>query len=504
MKIFKRIIILIIVFTAFGWIYYEGAVSGKTSESFQSSTKDIINNQSRIPLNNSSNNVLFKVRKVYNTPNEIIKVYNDFLVFEGNTPYNQAETIVTADFNNPDVLFGSAMTICQTKNCGEILKNLGFYVSTNGGANWSGSDQLWNESAWIGDPSPIIDANGRLILTYLEVTENGNNLIASYSTDGGANFSDPVTIASHSSTQNPDKNMAATEDNSFTTIPRSFVAWTNWAATPFPRIELSYTTNGGVNWVSRIPVISNPQKTCMGVDISTAPSGDIYLIWSEIGTGGDELEDYACFAISTDRGDNWNPTENIFDRNGPFPFTRYEICVNGYTRIAVDKSSFGTRSGWIYVVTGEKGIYSAEDPDIIFHRSTDGGSTWSGGIRVNQDNPSESNYQWLPAICLDENGGIDIVYFDDRDRASGDPVNVYLSRSTDGGNNWTDVRISSSGHTPEGIPEIRTCNSTSNSGYWAGDYIGITSSNGNVIPFWADNRTGRYQVYCALVEIDKK
>jgi len=316
-----------------------------------------------------------------------------------------------------------------------------------------------------------------------------------------ASFSSPVLIAAYSAnTQNPDKNFAAAEENILVTYPRSYVAWTN--ADQNSRIEFSYTTNGGNNWHSPIQ-INSPSGACIGVDISTAPNGNIYLIWTELGTG--DNENFAGFGTSTNRGDDWNVTTNVFDRNGVFPFTRYDFCPNGFTRIAVDKNIFGSRSGWIYVVSGENGISPAgDDPDIVLHRSTDGGLNWSSGIRVNQDQLNNDAYQWFPAICVDENGDVNVIFYDDRTGSDPPTANIYLARSTDGGNNWTEYLISSESHEPEGIPGSRQCAGSSGGTWRAGDYIGITTANGHLIPFWSDNRSGRYQIYSVIIEILKK
>lgn len=45
----------------------------------------------------------------------------------------------------------------------------------------------------------------------------------------------------------------------------------------------------------------------------------------------------------------------------------------------------------------------------------------------------------FPSIKVDENGGLNIVYYDNRNSA--DSVDVYLSRSTDGGSTWSDYRV---------------------------------------------------------------
>ena len=86
----------------------------------------------------------------------------------------------------------------------------------------------------------------------------------------------------------------------------------------------------------------------------------------------------------------------------------------------------GSRNGWLYIVTTDKNITPAgSDPDIILHRSTDSGQTWSDGIRVNQDQLNNGKIQYFPAIDIDNTGAINIIYYDDRNTSS-DSAEIFI------------------------------------------------------------------------------
>lgn len=159
--------------------------------------------------------------------------------------------------------------------------------------------------------------------------------------------------------------------------------------------------------------------------------------------------------------------------------------------MAIDKSG-GSRNGWIYIVTAEKNLSPAgSDPDIVIHRSTDGGATWSSGIRVNQDAFNNSKEQYMPCIMVDQVGTVNVVYYDNRNTTS-DSTQVFVSRSLDGGTTWSDVQVSDHTFKPLTISGAAT-------GY-QGDYIGITEGpNGTIWPYWADNISGIYQAWTAKV-----
>jgi hypothetical protein len=200
--------------------------------------------------------------------------------------------------------------------------------------------------------------------------------------------------------------------------------------------------------------------------------------------------------MSTNGGTTWTIRENAFDVNGingSFP-QKGNIRVNGLPRMDVDKSG-GARNGWIYVVTTQRNLAPAgSDPDIIFNRSTDRGATWSTGIRVNQDAVNNGKFQYFPAIHVDDAGGINVLYYDDRNTTT-DSTGVYLSRSLDGGTAWQDFRISDHNFKPQPIGGF-------GQGY-QGDNIDLTSSRDTLFPVWMDNSTGIYQIWIAPTALSK-
>ena len=205
-------------------------------------------------------------------------------------------------------------------------------------------------------------------------------------------------------------------------------------------------------------------------------------------------EIYVGFARTSDGGQSWNVTENAFAMNGitgVLP-NKGNIRVNGLPNIAVDNTE-GPRRGWIYIVTGQKDQAPAgSDPDIILHRSADGGQSWSGPIRVNQDAVSNGATQYFPGIDVDRTGAVNIIFYDDRNTTT-DSTGVFLARSIDGGDTWAEYEISDHNFKPAPIGGL-------GQGY-QGDNIDITSTGTKLWPVWMDNSTGIYQIWTAPVDI---
>ncbi|MBL8008338.1 MAG: T9SS type A sorting domain-containing protein [Ignavibacteria bacterium] len=398
---------------------------------------------------------------------------------------NQIEPAIVRHPNNPLIMFASSFTINTS------FRSEGVYVTTNGGLNWTGSDTCSGSPITNhgGDPGPVIDKDGRFILTH-----QGGFILgmwSNYSTNMGQTWSNNLLIAGN----DQDKGSPATDDIQISPYyGRTFLVWTRFT-NPFP-IAVSYTTNGGVNWTPSAQLnnsLSGHQS--LGPSMVIGPQGKYYVSWAASILTSPFNEDYIGFGYSTDGGVSWTVNESAYDCNGikSSSLSPWGIRVNGYPAMDVDRSG-GSRNGWIYIVTAEKNLSPAgSDPDIVFHRSTNEGVTWSPGVRVNQDQLNNGKIQILPAVRADENGGINVIYFDNRN-LSLDSAQVYMSRSTDGGNSWADYLISDHNFKPKGVTGAGSGNQ--------GDNIGITSGNNKLYPVWMDDHTGVYQIWSAIIDLN--
>lgn len=430
------------------------------------------------------------VTRYVTTPNEVLLVEPNKRVLPRSNSW-QSEVIICRHPLNPLIMFGSSNAVNNAG--GSLWISEGVYVTTDGGTTWFGNDTLTGSPLTNhgGDPGPVIDKDGRFIMSHLGFSTSG--MFANYSTDNGATWSSNYTIA----TGSQDKNLSGTDDApSSPYYGRSYVVWSLFNVGSPPAV-ISYTTNGGVSWTAPITINTSASgHYSQGTDIRVGPNGEVYVVWAAPISGSPFTEDFMGFGKSTNGGANWTVTDNAFDVNGirgTFA-SKSGIRVNGFPRIDVDRSG-GPRNGWIYVTTSERNhAPSGSDPDITMYKSTDGGTTWSSGVRVNQDPINNGKYQWFPAIRVDEAGGVNIVYYDDRNTAS-DSSEIYLSRSLDGGNTWTDVLVSDHRFKPKPI----TIGGIA--GGYQGDYIGVTSGNGKLWPLWMDDITGVYQAWTSAVQI---
>jgi hypothetical protein len=406
-------------------------------------------------------------------------------------PGYQSEVVITRHPTNQNIMFGSSNSF---NNGGTLFISEGVYVTTNGGLNWFGSDTV--QGAPVnnhgGDPGPTIDKDGNFIMTHLGYTVGG--MYANYSTNNGLTWSSSATIQAGS----VDKNLAGTDDApSSPFYGRSYCVWTQFSGS-YPAM-CSYTTNGGASWSAPIQMHTPDASTiARGTDVRVGPNGEVYAIWARCGSGSSP-ENGLSFAKSTNGGANWTFNNSVVPMSGLLVFgtgfAPYGIRMNSFPRIDVDRSG-GPRNGWIYVCASQKNLAPAgSDADIVLWKSTNGGTTWSSGVRVNQDPLNNGKLQFYNAVRVDENGGVNVVYYSNANTAA-DSAEVIVARSVDGGNTFTEIVASDHRFKPKSIttPGIA-------SGY-AGDYIGITSGNNKIWPLWMEDvSSGIFQAWTTSIDL---
>lgn len=413
-----------------------------------------------------------------------IIIGSNFRIYPSNV--SQSETFIVNHPNDANILFASAYTILTNP----FFISEGIYVSTNSGESWTGSDTCNGAPIQFhgGEPAITIDKNGTFLLNRLGRQPTFIGLYSHFSTDNGATWSNQITI----SPEDLEKHSITSDINPLSSFyGRSYAVYTMLA--PPYKVRITYTDNSGQNWVPVFDV-NNPPQRCFGTDIAIQKSGDVIVCWAVLSAPPSPFEINIGFGKSTDGGINWVIQESPIHTRGITGILsqKQNIRVNSTPRIAVDNTD-SPYSGTIYIVTSQRELAPAgNDPDIVLFKSTNNGNTWSQGIRVNQDPINNGKFQFFPALHIDPSGGINILYLDDRNTTS-DSTGVFLSRSTDGGETWTDYEVSDHNFRPTAVSGIGAGNIS--------DHIDITYTNGKLWPVWMDNSTGIYQIWTAPITL---
>jgi hypothetical protein len=347
------------------------------------------------------------------------------------------------------------------------FRQAGWGWSNDGGASWTfpGSIDAGN---FRSDPVVGVDNSGVFFYYSLGVP-GGNNFINDMflSLDGGVSWSPPF--------------VACGGDKAWFTIDRSggigdghaYAFWTPGLDCPGATGSFNRSTDGGMNWD---PEIVTPNGIRWGT-LDVATDGNLYFIGT--GSGG--------FSVVR--------SSNAQDENQAVVFDDVNNVDLGGSLLAFGGPNPGGLSGQAWIATnpsnGDLYALASIDPpgggdplDIHFSRSSDGGTTWSAPVRVNDD-ASTSNYQWFGTMSVAPNGRIDVIWNDTRNDAGFDSE-LFYSFSTDGGVTWEpNIAISPSFDPSVGYPQQNKL----------GDYYHMVSYNDAAHLAWAATFNGEQDVY---------
>lgn len=370
---------------------------------------------------------------------------------------------------------------------GANLRN--YYLSSDSGNTWT-QHQLSSTLGVWGDPVMAIDTVGDYYFFHLSNPQVGHwidRIVCQKSTDKGLTWNDGTYVGLNGTKQ---------QDKQWVTIDREnnyiYMTWTEFddygstLPSDSSRILFSKSVDAGLSWSTPL-ILSKNEGNCIDSDETVegavptiGPNGEIYVAWS----GDDKI----WFNKSTDTGNTWLPSEiRIANQPGGWD---YEISgvsrCNGMPITMCDTSQNSTR-GNIYVLWSDQrnGLL---DTDVWIIKSTNNGVTWTLPKRVNDDGIGSQQFMTWGAVDQ-STGVIYTIFYDRRNYTISDETDVYMAYSTDGGETFTNVRISDTAFVP-------------NSNLFFGDYTGIQAVNGTVRPIWTKMHQGEQTIQTALIQHD--
>jgi len=407
------------------------------------------------------------------------------------TNTTQSELSVDVHPTNNNIVFSSSNASNWPVS---TIYGTGVYWSLDGSSNWTGFDQPPFGSN-SGDPVSVIGVDGRYYENYIS---NSLGQGVAVSTDNG------VSWTTHTVAPNPgslaDKNHFMVDKTpSSPYVNRAYCIWTDFGGSNDYDAVLRYSTNYGQNWSTSINLSSGLSSYLnQGANVQTGPNGEVYATWTVyIGSNVNDGEDGIGFAKSTDGGVTWSSPTYVYQqtnfgiRTGSLTGGKGIRC-NSFPSMAVDRSG-GPDNGTIYICWTQRGVSPAGgDPDIVLVKSTDGGTTWSSPVRVNDDPLNNGKDQILPWITVDQATGQVLLVFYDSRNVPNTQAEVFLASSFNGGATFTNFVVSDQAFALNPISGF--------SGNYAGDYIGVAAYNDVAYPFWMSEQTGNAQGWMTRVE----
>lgn len=362
-----------------------------------------------------------------------------------------------------------------------------YFYSTDGGYNWDGGILVSPEYGVWGDPCIISDTTGSFYFFHLSNPQSGSwiDRIVCQKVDEPGGVWSNGTYMGLNGTKAQDKEWAIVDR----TNNIIYVTWTQFddygSSNPLDSsyIMFSKSTDEGETWsdAMRINKVSGDcidnDNTVEGAVPAVGPNGEIYVSWA----GPEGL----LFDRSLDGGETWLD-DDIFVSHIPDGWT---FDIPGISRcnglpITVCDLSNGEYHGNIYINWSDQ-RNGVDDTDVWFVKSTDGGETWSEIKRVNDDPAGKQ--QFFTWMCVDQITGY--IYFVYYDRHEHDDIStdVYMAVSKDGGETFTNFKISESPFIP-------------NSNKFFGDYTNIIAHDNVIRPVWIRMQNNIRSVWVAIVD----
>ncbi|HYH04178.1 MAG TPA: sialidase family protein, partial [Bacillota bacterium] len=218
-------------------------------------------------------------------------------------------------------------------------------------------------------------------------------------------------------------------------------------------------------------------NTLEGATPAVGPDGTVYVAWSGHG--------HIYFDKSTDGGKTFGKDAIIAGQAGSWEMPIDHIMrANGMPFLVCDNSG-GKYNGNLYLLFGDE---THGDADIMIMKSPDGGKTWTGKKRIHKDAEGNGKDQFFGHLAIDQTtGDIFVIYYDRRNSENNLFVDVYVAYSTDGGETFTERRVTNE---PFAAPGATV---------FFGDYNGIAAHKGIVRPIWTDITNGQLAVKTALL-----
>ncbi|MGZ6519704.1 MAG: T9SS type A sorting domain-containing protein, partial [Bacteroidia bacterium] len=408
--------------------------------------------------------------------------------------------ILTASAQYPNVMISNMnspeeVTIrINPKNTNQIVAGANLnnvFYSGDVGLTWSSAILTDSVSGVWGDPIVFADTAGNFFYSHLSNPPSAgtwvDRIVFHRSTDGGNTWATPGTYTGHNGTKVQDKEGIIVNKNT----NEIYVTWTqfDYYGTSNPSdssvILFSKSADDGATWSTPVR-ISKEAGNCVDSDSTmegaipmVGPLGEIYVVW----TGPNGL----VFNKSLDDGLTWLPHETFITSmpgGWDYNIAGLQRC-NGLPQAICDLSG-GANNGTIYINWTDQRNGST-DTDVWLIKSTDGGTTWSAPIRVNDDVAGKQ--QFLTWMDVDKaNGNIYCVFYDRRNFApTSQLTDVYLARSVDGGNTFINYKINQTSFVPS--PSV-----------FFGDYVGISAVNNIVRPIWMEYGSSTLSVWTAMID----
>jgi hypothetical protein len=364
-----------------------------------------------------------------------------------------------------------------------------YYYSTDGGKTWKSSNLKSEFGVW-GDPVITFDYSGRVYYFHLADYKKTSwiDRIVCQSADQVSGKFDNGTFPKPNGTKAQDKHWVVVNPNS----NEIYLTWTQFdkydskSSNDSSVILFSKSSDQGKSWADPIR-ISYYAGDCLDGDNTV--EGAV----PALGPNGEIYVTWSgpkglVMQKSLDGGLTWLEKEKeILLHEGGWDFFVPGLQRANGLPVLVSDMSDGPNKGTLYLNWCDQ-KNGKTDTDVWLSKSTDDGNTWTEPIRVNQD--KTKSHQFLTWMTIDQSdGALYFVYYDRRNHKSLQ-TDVYLSASFDGGVSFHDFKLNNKSFTPSDAEFL-------------GDYLNIAAVDGVIRPIYPRMDDLKMTLWVTLVSKDE-
>jgi hypothetical protein len=285
------------------------------------------------------------------------------------------------------------------------------------------------------DPWLAVSPNGTMYALSLsfsgEVLQPGSSsgMLVSRSTDGGMTWG-PVSTLIRDDAQFFNDKGSVTADP--TDANFAYAIWDRLSTANDGPAWFARTVDGGVTWEAAHAIFDpGAGNQTLGNLILVQPTGPLVNVFIEIDAPpGGAISTNIRAIRSPDHGSNWSNPVTIAESQS---IGAIDPQTGAGVRDGSDLFSAAVdRSGTLYVVWQDSRFSFGAHDGIALSRSTDGGLNWSAPVRVNDQSGVAA---FTPAVHVRDDGVIGVTYYDFRNDTSSAATlltDYWLATSTDG------------------------------------------------------------------------
>ena len=367
-------------------------------------------------------------------------------------------------------------------------------VSMDGGVNWNvytvpftrcGGGNAGNGGNYARGTDPWVSFSPNGTAHQMGLSFSGssfqagstNAMLVSRSINGGASWSNPITLISDGASFFNDKNSLTADPTNSAYV---YAVWDRLVATGGGPAYFARSTSGGVTWgVAHSIYDPGPTSQTIGNVIAVRSDGLLLDLFTQLNEAPDgSTTGFLAVVRSTDKGVSWSAPIFIADLlaiGASDPDVGTPIRDGSILpQIAV------APNGTFYVVWQDARFSGGTRDGIALSRSTDGGLTWSPPVRVNR---KLSVQAFTPNVHVRADGTVAVTYYDLSSNTSDTATlltDYWIAQSADG-LTWRWDRVS---------PAFNLATAPNAGGYFVGDYQGLVSKGSQFVPVFVRTNTG--------------